>query len=158
MSDKPWQFQPGQSGNRSGMPKSVGAALRAGRAEFLQSFSIFNNLLMRYGRGEIELERGQLYVIEKLYDRYLGKGSDTADLLLQDSGEDETALPNMRHADMQKLKNNMAMNLMYDWFHDGRLQHAVKLIEGGWKPNGSDEPVIVKDVVSKGQLVIEGKK
>lgn len=157
-------FKPGQSGNPSGRTKEMVIALRNGRAQFLEAFPALNTLFIRAGLGDIELERSQAWAIEKLFERYLGKPSQSIDIdQVDDNTEDASAIPSMTYQDIQMLKNKMVMELIYNLHVDGRLKRMVGVIEDGWRPNGANEESVIiepekpKKRVKVNQISIEGK-
>jgi len=124
-----------------------------------------NDLWIRHGLGDIELEPSQLHVIEKIYDRYFGRPFQSIDIDSEEfNSDDASSIPNMTHQDMQMYRNKMVMELIYTLNEDGRLDNMLRLIEDGWRPDSIDvESVTITQEEPKKpkkakQLAIEGKR
>ncbi len=161
-------WKPGQSGNASGRTKEMVQALRRERAEFLAVFHDLHKLMINQALGLGNIDGRQAWAIDKLFDRHMGKVSQSIDIdQIDNDGDDASAIPNMSHQEIQMFKNMMVMELVYSLDEggkeDSRLHKMIAIIRGGWRPDCvNDEMVVIEQAsVKKGkkekQLTIEGK-
>lgn len=129
-----YEYKPGQSGNPSGISKEMAQKIRACRMKALDECPAVLDVINTVSRGGFELGRSQMWAMQQLLDRGMGRAHQamTIEQLQQDT-EEKMKFIDMTTDQVKMLAANRTAAFLVDLYEKGQLKDIVKRLDSGWR-------------------------
>lgn len=149
------RFQPGRSGNPSGLSSAMSKSIREIRQKAVDAAGAAFDVMVKAGVDGVQLEKGQLDAIRQILDRALGKAHQSIDISHgPEISEDE--IPRLTSQQIGMLFDNKGHQFIESLFDNGTLEHYYLMLKSGNRLSNCDSIPVLKAPLSIEQKV-DGK-